>query len=178
MMVRIVLLEIQDILDLGPAECIDGLGIVTDHTKVLMELAQFLENQILGEVGVLVLVHHYVSETPGNRFKSSRIIPQQDIHIQKDIIKVHHSGLPAFLGIELVDVTYPRFLRRRIVLKRRRIPSICLRRHEVVLRHRYARKHIPRLIYLFIKMKVLQTRLDRTDGVACVIYRKSLRISQ
>ena len=31
MMVRIVLLEVQDILDLGSAECIDGLRIVTYH---------------------------------------------------------------------------------------------------------------------------------------------------
>ena len=36
------------------------------------------------------------------------VVPQENVHVEQDIIEVHHSGLTAFLGVQLVDVAYPR----------------------------------------------------------------------
>ena len=65
-MLRIVLLEIEDILDLGTAEGIYGLRVIAHHTKVLMGLAELFQYEILGEVGVLVLIDHDVLESAGD----------------------------------------------------------------------------------------------------------------
>ena len=62
-MLRIILLEIEDILDLRSAEGIDRLGVVTHHAKVLMELTELLEYQILRKVGILILIDHYIVES-------------------------------------------------------------------------------------------------------------------
>ena len=143
-----------------------------------MRLAKLLENQILSKVRILILIHHYISETSGNRLQRSRIIPEQYIHIQEDIIKIHHSCLLAFLNIELINIAYPRLLCRGIILQDCRIPAISLRSHKIILGHRYSRKHILRLIYLVIKLKFLQTSLDSTDRVASIINRECRRIAQ
>ena len=90
-MFRIVLLEVQDVLDLGATERIDRLRIIAYHTYVLMHLTELLKDQILREVGILILIDHDIVKTSGNRLTRSRIIPQQDIHIQQDIIKIHHT---------------------------------------------------------------------------------------
>ena len=72
---REILLEIQDILDLGAAEAIYGLGVVTYHADVLMARCQFPKNKVLGHVGILILIHKDVIETGGNVLKSIRDIP-------------------------------------------------------------------------------------------------------
>ena len=98
-MLRIILLKIKDILDLSTTEGIDRLRIIPHDAQVLMSLAQLLQNQILCKVRILILIDHYIPESSGNALKSSRIVTKQDIHIQEDVIKVHHSGLLALRSI-------------------------------------------------------------------------------
>ena len=59
---RVVLLEVQDILDLRSAEGIDGLAVVAHDAQVVVRRGQFLENQVLRIVGVLILVHKNIIE--------------------------------------------------------------------------------------------------------------------
>ena len=75
MMIRIVFLEIEDVLDLRSTECIDRLRVITHDTYVSMLLTQFLKYQILSEIGILILVYHDIVETTGNRLERLRIIP-------------------------------------------------------------------------------------------------------
>ena len=58
--IRVILLEIQDVLDLRAAESVDGLGIVSDHADIAVKHRQLPQNDILREVGVLILVHHNI----------------------------------------------------------------------------------------------------------------------
>ena len=44
---RIILAEIQDILDFRATESINRLRIVTDHANILMTLAKFLKDKVL-----------------------------------------------------------------------------------------------------------------------------------
>ncbi len=47
-------------------------------------------------------------------------LSQKNIHIQQDVIEIHHSRLAAFPGIQLIYVADPRFPGRRIILLRQK----------------------------------------------------------
>ena len=177
-MLRIVLLEVEDVLDLGTTEGIDGLRVITHHTDVLMDLAELLQDEILRVIGVLILVDHDIVKASGDGHEGLLAVTKQYVHIQKDIIEIHHSRKFALMGIKLINVHYARLLGGSIVLLRRRIAAISARSHQVVLRHGYARKHILRLIDLFVKLEFLYACLDGADRVACVIDCECLRISE
>ena len=177
-MLRIILLEVKDILDLGASECIDGLRVITHDAEVTMELTQLLKYQILSDIRILILIDHDIVETARNRLEGGRIVAQKYVHVQQDVIEIHDSRLPALFRIPLVDVAYPRLLRRSVILKRIRVAAIGLCRYEIVLRHRYPRKHILRLIYLIVELKLLQACLYGTYRIACIIYREGLGIPQ
>ena len=58
-----ILLEAQDVADLGAAPAVDRLVVVADAADVLRALGQQPQPEILGDVGVLVLVDQDVAET-------------------------------------------------------------------------------------------------------------------
>ena len=176
--VRIILPEVQDILDSGAAECINRLGIIPDDTDVAMELAQLLQNQILGRIGILVLVHENVVEPGCDVFQRGRIVTEQYVHVQQDIVEIHHAGLLAFRRIEHIDVADFRLLRMGVIDDSLGILFIYFRRDEVVFRHGYAAEHILRLVDLVVKFQFFQARLYGTDGITGIIDCKSGRISE
>ncbi len=57
-----ILLEAQDVADLGPAPRIDRLVVIADAGDVAVALGQEAQPKILGDVGVLILVHQEVPE--------------------------------------------------------------------------------------------------------------------
>ena len=57
-----ILFKPQDIAHLGPAPAIDRLVIVTDATDVLVPSGQQTQPEVLGDVGILILVHKDVAE--------------------------------------------------------------------------------------------------------------------
>ena len=177
-MLRIILLEIKDILNFCSTESIDRLRVITHDAQVLMSLAQLLQNQILSEVRILVLIDHYVPESSCNALKSSRIVTKQDIHIQEDVIKVHHSGLLAFSRIQLVDVADSWFLSCSIILHSSSITTISRCCNQIILGHGYTTQNILRLIDLIIQLKLLQTGLYCTHRITRIIDRKGRRVSQ
>ena len=158
--VRIILLEIEDILYLRPPECIYRLRIVTYHADIAVLLRKFLEYQVLGIVGVLILVHHYIVEPAGQVVQSLAVIPEQDVHVQQDIIEIHYPGLSAFGGIQPVDVKYARLFRCRVVLDDGLVPAVGLCCDQIVLGHGNPRKDILGPVHLVIKLELFQACLD------------------
>src|SRR3546814_5112035 len=59
---RKVLVELQDVADLGAAPAVDRLVVVADAADVLVRLRQQPQPEILRDVGVLVLVDQQVAE--------------------------------------------------------------------------------------------------------------------
>ena len=57
-----VLLEAEDVADLGAAPAVDRLVVVADAADAVMGLRQQPEPQVLRDVGVLILVHQQVAE--------------------------------------------------------------------------------------------------------------------
>ena len=61
-----------------------------------MDFSQLLEYQILGEVGILVFIHQDIVETGCQGQLRLGIVPKQDVHVQEDVVEVHHAAVPAF----------------------------------------------------------------------------------
>ena len=59
---RKILLEAQDIADLGPAPAIDRLVVIADAADIAMGLRQQPQPQILGDVGILIFVDEDIAE--------------------------------------------------------------------------------------------------------------------
>ena len=59
---RKILLEAQDVADLGAAPAVDRLIVIADTAQISTHLRQQTQPQVLGDVGVLVLVDEQVAE--------------------------------------------------------------------------------------------------------------------
>jgi len=61
---RKILLETKNVADLGAPPTVDRLVVVADATQIAALLGQEAQPQILGDVGILVLVDEEIAETP------------------------------------------------------------------------------------------------------------------
>ena len=171
---RIVLPEIQNILYPRSAERVYTLSIIPHHTKVSVFRGQLLNNQILRVICVLILIDKNIGESRPQFLKNLRKITKQDIRINKNIIKIHCSGLLTFLVIKSIYIPYPGLLCSRIVLRKRRIAQISSRSNQVILSHRDPGEHLIGLIYLLIERELLDTSPYCTPGIRCVINSETL----
>ena len=60
--VGVVVLELEDVADVGAAPRVDRLVVVADHGEVAVLAGEQVGDAVLGVVGVLVLVDHHVAE--------------------------------------------------------------------------------------------------------------------
>ncbi len=61
--IRINLLIVQDVIDIGAAEFVDRLVIISHHTQVPVTGSQKTDQLELCRVGILILIYHDVAET-------------------------------------------------------------------------------------------------------------------
>ena len=177
--VGVVLLEIEYVLDLCSAEGIDGLGIVSDHADITVQHREFLQNDILREVGVLILVHHYIGKARSQFMKGILIIPEQNIHIDQNVVEVHHAGSFQFLLIELVQIRHASALGPAVRRHQILAGDIAVACDQIILRVRDARKDILGLVVLvLIQMQLFQANLHRGSGIRGVVDSELLRITE
>ena len=86
---RVTLLELEDVGEVGAAEPVDALGVVTDHAEVLMVLRQQVDDVALQPVGVLVLVDQQVAEPIGQGPAHRLPLGQQDLPVEQQVVEVH-----------------------------------------------------------------------------------------
>ena len=84
----VILFEIQNVLDVRPAEAVDALPVVADHTEVPVLFGEHVDEQVLRLVGVLVLVHHYVAEPILVFFQDLRIFGKYFDREIDDVVEV------------------------------------------------------------------------------------------
>ena len=86
---RVIALEVKDILYVGSAEGVNALCVVAHDADVLVACRQLLDDEILCIVGVLILVHHDVLETLLVFQQHVGEVAQQDIHVEQQVVEVH-----------------------------------------------------------------------------------------
>ena len=165
----IVLLEVQDILDAGTAEGVYALGIIAHDADIVVSLGKLLEDEILGKVGVLVLIHQYIGEAGGYLFEGLGIVLEQNIHLHQDVVEVHHSTGLEFLLIKIVDVADARLLGCGISQTALRICPISDRSNEVILSRRNAGEHFAGLVYLIVQLQLFYAGLYCRSGIRLVV---------
>src|SRR5690606_33850275 len=90
--IRIILFKVQDVLDVCAPESIDALGIIPNHTNDLMDCSQFFGDNVLGKVGILKLIHHDIFELLLVLVEDIRMISEQHVGIEQQVVKVHSGG--------------------------------------------------------------------------------------
>ena len=174
----IILLETEDVLDARAAEGVDGLAVVAHHADVVVALRQLLQDQVLRLVRVLVLVHHQVREAPGDGGECLRVIPEQVVHIQQDVVEVHHPALLELLLVALVDLPQARAL-GVVVLRLELLGGLVGRiGNEVILGHGDAGEHLARLVDLVVESHLLHAGLDGALRVGGIVDGEIGRIAQ
>jgi hypothetical protein len=132
---REVLVEPEDVLDLGAPPAVDRLVLVPDGAERVRALSEELDEGVLGTVGVLVLVDQQVADPPPLRRQDVRALAQEAHRAGDQVVEVERAGRGELLLVEEIDARDP--LPCEIGL--RLLES--LRRHERVLGVRDARAH-------------------------------------
>ena len=107
--VRIFLLEIQDVHDIGTTEFVDRLVIVTDNAEIVFHTAivgrstcQKTDQLKLCRVGILILVHQNVAETVPVIGENVSVLLEHLDRFADEIIKVKCIGIVETLFVFLI----------------------------------------------------------------------------
>ena len=143
-----------------------------------MPLAQLLEDQVLGKISILIFIDHEVVEPRSYFLFRLGEVAQEDIHVQKNVVEVHHARRTAFPGVEGIHVAGIRHPGLPVGFHKFRIVPVGLRCHEIVLCEGYPCLDRLRLVDLVIKLELLQTGLDGAERVARVVDCELRRIAE
>ena len=112
---REVAFEAQDVVDLGPAPAIDRLVVVADAADIAGRGRQQPQPQILGDIGVLVLVDEDIAKAPPVFLGDIRMLGQYGQVVQQQVAEVAgvQAAQPRLIGgIEAVALAVGEILGR------------------------------------------------------------------
>ena len=84
-----VLLEAQDVFDIGAAPGVDRLVVIADTAQIAVGLGDEPEKKILNDVRVLVLVDQDVTEASAEGVENIAVFAQQPQRLEQEIAEVH-----------------------------------------------------------------------------------------
>ena len=169
---REVLLELDDVADIGRTEAVDRLVPISDGADIAVLRAQELEQAVLGVVRVLVLVDEDVAERALPLLARFRETLQRLNREHEHVVEVDRvRGVQA----ALVDVVR---LRDRLVPERGDARERLVRRHELVLHARDLRVDPARREALRVLAELLQARLRQPHLVIVVVDRERRAVAQ
>ena len=170
--VDVVLLEVEDVGDVGAAEAVDRLRVVADDREVAVLGGEQLEPAVLGVVGVLVLVDEHPAERV--RVAVADLLEQleQVDRAEQQVVEVHRVGAVQLALVALVDVGDGLLEERADEL------AVVLRGAELVLRVGDLDLHRPRREPLGVDVEVVQALLDQPPLVGRVVDRELARVAE
>ena len=105
---REVLLEVEDVADVGAAPGVDRLIRIAADRQVLVERGEVPDEQVLHPVGVLVLIHEHVPEAAGVAVANPGVVVEQVEDLEQEVIEVEGvlllHPLPVLLLHGVIDV--------------------------------------------------------------------------
>ncbi len=137
--VGIVLAEREDVLDLGAAERIDRLRVVAHDAHFRAGLRQPPDDDVLGVVRILVLVHENIMEQLLVAGQHIGTVAQQDVGLEQQVVEVHRTVAFAALTVELVERAELGHLGPAVLGGEGGVGLVGAGRHEAVFRIGYAR---------------------------------------
>ena len=168
---RVLLLEIEDIVDIGTSETIDALRIVANHTYTTMFLCQLQHNSLLRIVRVLILVDQHIVETLYVLLTDILMLMKQLISLHQQVVEIHGVSLSATLRVPIIYISHLRTLLLDIVC-RPRAGLVGTRHQQMVLGHRDTVGHTGRLVNLVIELHLFDNVLDKRTRIGLIINRE------
>jgi len=153
----------------GSAERVYALGVVAHYADVFVTIGQSLYYQVLRMVGVLVLVHQYVSEpflVFGQHFGKTR---QQFVRPQEQVVEVHRSGFETPFGILLVHVQKARTAGGAVGFRTFRVAGVGRSGYKVVFKAGNTSLYLFGLVYVLVELHVLYYLRDKAQRVVRVV---------
>ncbi len=95
--------EAQDVVEVGAAEGVDGLGVVADDHDVALGSEHGVDDVGLEPVGVLVLVDQDVGVARGEPAPDIGVALEQQQPVEQQIVEVHEIGVAFAFEIALED---------------------------------------------------------------------------
>ena len=161
--VGIVRLEIEDVAQVGAPPGVDALVVVADHRQVAVLGCQVTAEQVLGAVGVLVLVDVDLLPAALVLRQHVRVLLEQEHGAHQEVVEVDRVVLAELALIGLVH------LRRRLVVVVRRLPGGGRHIGELVLALSDPGQHAGRAEALLVQVQPAQDRLDQRHLVGPVV---------
>ena len=96
---RVLVGEIQNVVDVRPPPGVDGLVRVPHHEQVLMAAGKHVGELVLLAVDVLELVHHHVLKAPRPLLPDLLVLPQQGHRHVHQILEVQGVDLPLLVEV-------------------------------------------------------------------------------
>ena len=134
--IRVVVLELQNVANIGPAPTVDPLIAVPNYAQVAMLGGQQLDQQVLRVVGVLVLVDRDVAVAVGEVLTAVRVLLQVPHRLEDEVVEVERAVLLQPVLVLAVDTAHD------LVEVACHLQAI--RRHQIVLGLGDAGAHGPR----------------------------------
>ena len=167
--VGVVALEVQEVLDRGPAPRVDALVGVAHDADVPVLLREQVDQLVLRAVRVLVLVHEDVAEPLLVVLEDRGVVAEQPDGLGDQVVEVERPGGELALLVLHVHV------RDRLLVEVARHLRELGGRQDVVLRLADRRGHRPGRVPLEIQVQVLQDAREQALGVPLVVDREARR---
>ena len=90
----IVLLEIENVADIGAAPAVDRLVFVAHHADVIVRCESRPHQLVLAAVGVLILVDHDVAQAAIPGVARVLVVIEQADAFEQQIVEIERVGLP------------------------------------------------------------------------------------
>ena len=87
-----VVLEIEDVLDIGAAPAIDGLIFVAHNTNVVVRFGEQAHELVLAAIGVLILVDHDVAEAAIVERTGRFIVEEEADGFEQEVVEIEGIG--------------------------------------------------------------------------------------
>ena len=157
-----VALEVAQVTDVGLAPAVDRLILVADHADVAVAGAEQPHQLVLGDVGVLELVHHQMAVAvlvPGQQVR--RATKHLD-NVPQEIIEVEAVVLGQQLLVAREDPP------DRVLPGAIGLPDVLLDRDKLALGRRDGRKDRARRVPLVVKLQVVHRLPEQAELVGVV----------
>ena len=167
--IGVLCLECQDIINVGSAEAVDALCIISHHTHAIVTADKHAHNLVLGVIGVLVFVYQQVAETGGIFLGHLRMLRKKHPCVRQYVIKIHGLGSQQSTVVGRVDVDHTRNHGTVVLIPEGAVGRIICRLHQRILGSADAATHQRRPVSLLVEPHLLDERAHKVLAVGCII---------
>ncbi|CRH69242.1 Uncharacterised protein [Chlamydia trachomatis] len=136
------------------------MGIIAHNAKHFALCCELFHNEILGKIGVLVLVDEHIAKLLLIALQHVGVVAQQQVGVKQQVVKVHGSRNATTLAIAGIDFCRERTTAIAIFGHNIGIAGIVCRRKHGIFHHREARLQCRWLVELFVELHAFHNLLD------------------